>query len=451
VLTYADALAYLEHFTNAEPQPTSQLAMDQTLHLERVTRLLAGLGNPHQRFQVVHIAGTKGKGSVAALCASVLQAAGYRVGLFTSPHLQDYCERIQVQGELIGRAAVTALVARLQPLVASIPHLRTFELTTALACLYFAEQGVEVAVLEVGLGGRLDATNVVRPEVTAITSLSLEHTALLGHTLAEIAAEKGGIIKPGVPVVVAPQPPEALAVVQRLAAERGAPLTLVGRDWQFRTVSHSLDGQTLELQPAGGPALRLELALLGAHQAENATVACAALALLRERGWKITQAALAEGFRKVRWPGRFEILARRPRVVIDGAHNQDSARRLMAAMRDYFPGRAVTLVFGAVRNKEVAGMFADLLGPGAEAVARVILTEAHSPRAWEANDLLTLAQATASGRPIQVVTPVAQALEKALELSSPDDVILICGSLYVVAEARAVWLARAAAGSPDAE
>jgi dihydrofolate synthase/folylpolyglutamate synthase len=443
VFTYEDALAYLEHFTNAEPQPTSPLSMDQTLHLERVTRLLDGLGNPHQRYPVVHVAGTKGKGSVSAICASVLQAAGYRVGLYTSPHLQDFRERIQVQGELIPREAVVALVERMRPLIEAIPHLRTFELVTAMACAFFAEQGVEAAVLEVGLGGRLDATNVVTPVVSAIASLSFDHTSLLGNTLAEIAAEKGGIIKPGVPVVVAPQPPEALAVLKRLAAERAAPLTLVGVDWLFRSVWHSLDEQMLEVRPAGGPAQQLGLALLGAHQAENGAVAYAALSILRERGWTIRPEALAEGFRQVRWPGRFEILGRRPMVVADGAHNQDSARRLMAAMRDYFPGRPMILIFGASRNKEVTGMFADLLGDGAEAVSRVILTEASSPRAWEAHELLALAQAASPGRAMQVVLPAAQALEKALELSAPDDVILACGSLFVVADVRAAWKLRA--------
>jgi dihydrofolate synthase / folylpolyglutamate synthase len=442
VFTYADALVYLEHFTNAEPQPSSQLSMDQTLHLERVTRLLDGLGNPHQRYPVVHVAGTKGKGSVAAICASVLQAAGYRVGLYTSPHLNDFCERIQVQGELIPREAVVALVERMRPWVDTIPHLRTFELVTALACAYFAEQGVEAAVLEVGLGGRLDATNVVTPAVSVITSLSFDHTSLLGHTLAEIAFEKGGIIKPGVPVVVAPQPPEALAVLQRLAAERAAPLTQVGVDWLFRPTGHSLDGQQVEVQRAGEPAQPLTLALLGAHQAENGALAYAALNVLREQGWPIRPEAVAEGFRQVRWPGRFEILGREPLVVADGAHNQDSACRLMAAVRDYFPGRVVTLVFGASRHKEAAGMFADLLGGAAKTVARVILTEAISPRAWEAPELMALAKTVAPDCPMQVVTPAAHALEKALELTAPDEVILVCGSLFVVADVRAAWKQR---------
>jgi dihydrofolate synthase/folylpolyglutamate synthase len=350
--------------------------------------------------------------------------------------MQDFCERIQVQGALIPRERVAALVSHMLPVIESIPHLRTFELYTALGCLYFAERGVEAAVLEVGLGGRLDATNAVTPAVAVITSVSFDHTALLGHTLAEIAAEKGGIIKPGVPVVVAPQPPEALAVLRRLAAERGAPLTLVGEDWLFRSVAHSLEGQRLEVRRPGGPADQLDLALLGGHQAENGAAAYAALSILRERGWKISREAVAEGFRRVQWPGRFEILKRRPLVVGDGAHNEDSARRIMETVREYLPGRRVALVFGASRNKEVADMFADLLGPGAEAVSHVILTEAGSPRAWEARELMALAKSVSPDRPMEVVTPAARALEKALELSSPDDVILVCGSLFVVGDVR---------------
>jgi len=452
--TYQEVLVYLEHFTNAEPQPDSPQAMDAALNLERMRRLLAALGDPHLRYPVaVHVAGTKGKGSVSAICASVLQAAGYRVGLFTSPHLEDFCERIQVQGEPISQEAVVALTERMLPAIETIPHLRTFELYTALACLYFAEQGAQAAVLEVGLGGRLDSTNVVTPAVAVITSLSFDHTMLLGHTLPEIAAEKGGIIKPGVPVVVAPQQPEALAVLRRLAAERSAPLTLIGLDWQVRSVAHSLEGQRLEVRPLGGAAQQLDLALLGDHQAENGAVAYAALSILRERGWAISPEALAEGFRRVWWPGRFEILQRSPTVVADGAHNEDSARRLMQAMRDYFPGRPVTLVFGALRHKEVEGMFSDLLGPAAEGVARVILTEADTPRAWEAHELLALAQAASPPalppRPMQVVKPVARALQMALESSAPGDVILVTGSLRVVAEARAACKRRAWPAPPE--
>lgn len=442
VLTFAETLAYLEHFTNDGPQP-NPLSLDQALDLRRVTQLLARLGNPHQRYRsAVHVAGTKGKGSVSAICASVLRAAGYRVGLYTSPHLQDFCERIQVNGEMISQEHVVELVDRMRPAAETIPDIRTFELITALAFLYFARREVEAAVLEVGLGGRLDATNVVTPEVAAITSLSYDHTHLLGDKLAQIAEEKGGIIKPGVPVVVAPQTAEALEPLQRLATERGAPMTLVGRDWLFRPVAHSLDAQVFEVQPAGGTPLQLEIPLLGAHQVENGAVAYAALDILRRRGWAIAAESVAEGFRSVRWPGRFEILGRCPFVVVDGAHNGDSAQKLMTAVRDYFPGRPVTLVFGASRNKEVPAMFAELLGDPATPVVRVILTQAVHPRAWRPEDLMPLAQAASPAMPLWPVAPVARALEKALELSAPEDVIVVCGSLFVAADALAAWKMR---------
>ena len=440
MFTYEETLAYIDQFAETGRE-TGHLPLAQTLDLLRVTQLLERLGDPQRRYPAVHIAGTKGKGSVCVLCASVLQAAGYRVGLFTSPHLQDFCERIQVNGEMIPRAAVVELVDDMRPMVAAIPNLTPFELKTALAFSYFARQGVEAAVLEVGLGGRLDATNVVWPDVAVITSLSYDHMHLLGNTLAEIAAEKGGIIKPGVPVVVAPQAPEALEVLTRIAAERKSRLILVGRDWSFQPVAHSLEGQTFEAQPAGGEPLRLETTLLGAHQAQNGAVACAALTVLRERGWRISPEALAEGFRTARWPGRFEVLGRSPFVIADGAHNRDSAQKLAAAVRDYLPGRRVIVVFGAARHKDVPGMFAELLAGPALSVKHLVLTEAANFRAWDLNDLARLAAAAAPELPRSIAAPVARGLEKALELSAPEDVILVCGSLFVVAEARAAWSA----------
>jgi dihydrofolate synthase/folylpolyglutamate synthase len=416
MFTYEETIAFLNQFADTSPAPTQKLA--QRLDLQRVVNLLEKLGSPHRRFRSVHIAGTKGKGSVAALCASVLQAAGYRIGLFTSPHLHEYGERIQVNGEHIPRSTVVELVDAMRPLVAAMPLVTTFELTTALAFTYFARQKVDGAVLEVGLGGRLDATNVVQPEVAIITPVSYDHMHLLGNTLTEIAGEKGGIIKPGVPVVVAPQPAEALETLSRIAADQHAPLVLVGRDWNCRPLMHSLDGQTFEVWRAGGAPVTLSTSLLGAHQAENGAVVCAALAVLREGGWTIAPEAVAEGFRAARWPGRFEVLGRRPFVVVDGAHNRDSAVRLAAAVRDYLPGRRVILVFGAAHHKDVAGMFAELLPGAALPVAAVILTEAETTRAWDAEDLARLAAAAAPDVPRSVVSPAARGLEKALELST---------------------------------
>jgi dihydrofolate synthase/folylpolyglutamate synthase len=450
MLTYQEALDYLYSFVDYSQQRTYTYSA-QTFDLARMVKFLELLGNPHLRYPALHIAGTKGKGSVAAMCTSVLHAAGYRAGFYTSPHLQDFCERMQINGELIPQEAVAEIVDGMRSAVERAPGMTTFELTTALAFQFFARKNIDVAVIEVGLGGRLDATNVITPLVSVITSLSYDHTSLLGNTLAEIAGEKAGIVKPGVPVVSAPQKEEALEVLERIAAERGAALTLVGRDWLFRSVAHSLEKQRFEIWSAeeqrqlnalaaSGHAvswkpLALEIPLLGQHQIENAAVAYAALMALRARALPISPDAIREGLRGVRWPGRFEILSRRPHVVADGAHNRDSAQKLAAALDEHFPGRRVTLIFGASSDKDVPGMFAELL----PRVSRAIMTQAVHPRAWEPDDLAKRALETSAGLAVEVVSPVAQALERALQLSAPEDVVLACGSLFVVAEVRTAW------------
>src|SRR5574341_521750 len=383
MLTYQEALDYLYSFVDYSHERTYTYSA-QTFDLARMVKLLELLGNPQARYPALHIAGTKGKGSVAAMCASALRAAGYRAGVYTSPHLQDFCERMQVNGEFIPREAVAEIVDGMRPAVERVPGLTTFELTTALAFRFLARKNVDVAVIEVGLGGRLDATNVITPLVSVITSLSYDHTNLLGRSRAEIAGEKAGIVKPGVPVVSAPQKPEALEVLERVAAERGARLMLMGRDWLFRPIAHSLDSQTfgiwsaeeerqLNALRARGRAvnwkpLTLEIPLLGQHQVENGAVAYATLMTLRAQALPISPDAIREGLRDVRWPGRFEILSRRPYLVADGAHNRDSAQKLAAALAEYFPGRRVTLIFGASSDKDIAGMFAELLPLVARAI-----------------------------------------------------------------------------------
>jgi dihydrofolate synthase/folylpolyglutamate synthase len=449
MLSYQEALDFLYSFVDYGATRAAKYSA-QVFDLRRMTALLALLGDPHTRYPCLHLAGTKGKGSVAAMCASALRAAGYRCGLYTSPHLQDFCERVQLNGALIWPSAVAAIVDDLRPLAGRVPGITTFELTTALAFEYFARQKVDVAVIEVGLGGRLDSTNVVTPLASVITSLSYDHTYLLGNTLAEIAGEKAGIIKPGVPVVTAPQKTEALAVVRQVARERGSPLTEVGRDWRYRPVAHSLDGQAFEIWSAEeerqlsalraqGHAVdwrpaRLDIPLLGAHQVENGAVAVAALNALRQQGLPLSPDAIRDGLRYVRWPGRFEVLRRAPFVVADGAHNRDSAQKLAAALDDYFPGRRAILIFGASSDKDIEGMFAELL-PRA---ARLIITQAVQPRALDPDELLSRAAPLGqSGLTMETVAPVSRALERAIQLSTPEDVILACGSLFVVAEVRA--------------
>ncbi|MDW8326534.1 MAG: folylpolyglutamate synthase/dihydrofolate synthase family protein, partial [Anaerolineales bacterium] len=447
MITYQEALDWLYSFVDHSATRKVKYS-PETFSLERMRALLALLDNPQQRYPCLHLAGTKGKGSVSALCANVLRVAGYRTGLYTSPHLHDFRERIRLDGEYITEDELVDGVTRLRELAPQVDGITTFELTTALAFDYFARRNVDIAVIEVGLGGRLDATNVITPLISVITSLSYDHTDLLGHTLAQIAAEKAGIIKPGVPVISSPQQPEALAVLENIAAERGAPFILVGRHWHYRLRTHDLDGQTFEIwsereeqqlaahRAKGHPGQWrppvLSLPLLGAHQVENAATAYAALYTLRAF-LPLSPDAVREGFATVRWPGRFEVLRRAPFVVADGAHNADSARRLVAALDDYLPGRRVHLIFGASADKDIDGMLEALI-PRA---ATVICSQAVHPRALEPDELLAhvrqKSQALGCAPVAEAVTPVASALAHALKLAQTDEVIVACGSLFIVA------------------
>ncbi|MCJ7584248.1 MAG: bifunctional folylpolyglutamate synthase/dihydrofolate synthase [Anaerolineales bacterium] len=432
-IAYNKALDYLYSFVDYSLKHTSELIKAE-FNLERMFELMATLGNPQDSYPILHVAGTKGKGSVAAMAASALHAAGYRAGLYISPHLQDFCERIQVNGEPIPHSDLAALVEEIKPAVARLPFITTFELTTALGFLYFAQRGVDAAVIEVGLGGRLDATNIVTPLVSVITSLSYDHMAVLGNTLTQIAGEKAGIIKEGVPVVSSPQKDEALAVLEKVAAERNAPLTLVGREVTFEAGEHSLDGQSLTIvnhkSKIVNPVI-LRIPLLGAFQVVNAATAYAAL---KASGLSVPDAAILKGFAEVKWPCRFEVLRREPPVILDSAHNVDSAQKLRQALDDYFPTRPVILIFGASEDKNVLGMFTEWK----PYLDRILVTKADHPRALEAEQLLGLAQQ--AGVPAEAVSPVESALARALELSAKDSaIVLSAGSIFVTAEVRTAW------------
>ena len=371
------------------------------------------------------------------MCASALQAAGYKVGLYTSPHLQDYAERIQLNGLPMPHADLVDLVDELRPALDQSKQLTTFEITTALAFLYFAQQGATAVVAEVGLGGRLDATNVVKPLVSVITSISYDHTQVLGNTLEQIAAEKGGIIKPGVPVVISPQKEAARLVFERLADERGSPLVEIGRDYRYRALKSSLEGQSLAVWRVQGETtsepVELTIPLLGAHQLENAATAYAALEVARSGGLRLEKSAIQQGFATVNWPGRFEVLRSDPPLVVDSAHNRDSALRLRQALEDYFPGRSVVLIFGASEDKDIAGMLEELR----PLVSRVIFTRSYHPRAIEPDKLLELG--AAYGLPAQVALTVEEALSEALEQAGNDSLVLATGSLFVAAGVRHSW------------
>jgi dihydrofolate synthase/folylpolyglutamate synthase len=323
----------------------------------------------------------------------------------------------------------------LRPHADAIPEISTYELITTLAFMYFADRAVDCAVVEVGLGGRLDATNVIQPLVSVITSLSYDHTHLLGESLSEIAAEKAGIIKARTPVVLAPQQIEAERVVRAAADKLEAPILRVNRDWHYAAKSRSSEAQRFEVWPEEEEHSRVELtiSLLGYHQAQNAAVAFAALQAASERGLPIELNHIQQGLASARWPGRFQILQRAPAIVIDSAHNRDSALKLRIALDDYFPGRPVTMVFGASSDKDVRGMFLEL----APRVSRVVLTRADHPRSEDPEALKPVARAF--GFEAEVIEPVAAAMQEVADRSRAEQVVLATGSVFVVGSALAAW------------
>lgn len=462
-LKYSKALDYLYSFVDYSLKHSSEIAKAE-FNLDRMYALMEELGNPQNKYPIIHVAGTKGKGSVCALCASALQAAGYTVGLYTSPHLLDYIERIRINGEPISHEQLVELVEEIKPAVAKIPKLTTFEITTALGFLAFAKNDANAAVIEVGLGGRLDATNIVTPKVSVITSLSYDHMAVLGDTLAKIAGEKAGIIKEGVPVVSAPQKEEALGVLERVANERNAQLTLVGRDVSFERLIYSLEEQVLKIRWSSGhevayrdqqlmsdvstsgldtsekiarstrPSvhpIELRIPLLGLNQIENAATSYAAL---KASGLEISDEAIQTGFSQVKWPARFEVVRRDPPVILDSAHNQDSFARLRETLEEHFPGKLVYLIFGASEDKNIPGMFAEMKAK----IKKLIVTRADHPRALEPEKIIELANQ--AGLESEAVSPVQSAFARALELSEKDgSIVLSAGSMFVTAAVMRAW------------
>lgn len=434
---YNQALDYLYSFVDYSLKHSSELAKAD-FNLDRMFALMESLGEPQAKYPIIHVAGTKGKGSVSALCASALRAAGYKAGLYTSPHLEDYTERIRVDGEPISHEQLVELVEEIKPHVAKIPKLTTFEITTALGFMAFAKYGVNAAVLEVGLGGRLDATNVVTPRVSVITSLSYDHMAVLGNKLALIAGEKAGIIKDGVPVVSAPQQGEALEVLLRVAKSKGCEFTLVGQDIHFEFIESSLDGQKFRIHNS-----EFRIPLLGSHQIENAATAYAAL---KAGGIPITDENIQKGFSQVQWRARFEIARLDPPLIFDSAHNQDSFEKLYETLETYFPGRMVYLIFGASEDKNIPGMF-EAMKPK---IQKLIITRADHPRALSVEHIQGLAEQ--AGVESEAAVPVREALKRALELSSNDgSIVLSAGSMFVTAEVMREWKALTPSPSPHGE
>ena len=450
-MTYEEAVRYLLTLGRELASPSHARAAK--FDLRNITVLAERLGNPHCAFPSVHIAGTNGKGSTAAMLESMLRTAGLRTGLFTSPHLERINERIRLDGEDIADAdfaeSFTQIHATIEELLAAGPdapglaaHPTYFECLTAMGFDCFARRGVDFAVAEVGMGGRLDATNILIPEVAIITQIDFDHENYLGHSIEQIAAEKAGIIKPGGWVVSAAERPEARAVIARRAVELDARLVDVGATYRVERLA-AQDGCYRAVIAAAHSARRIELKvpLPGRYQVRNATAALAAARLLAERGFPIEDAAIARGIATVRWPGRLERLMDRPTVFLDGTHNPAGARELLAFWEEHFSGRRIHLVYGAMRDKAVDEITGLLFPPA----ATVILTQPRQPRAISADVLANMTRHLTAHS--EVVPEPEGALERALELAAPDDAVFATGSLYLVGDLRRYWATRAATPS----
>jgi dihydrofolate synthase/folylpolyglutamate synthase len=412
-VTYGEAVARLLALRGGE-----QAGMRPGL--ERIEAILDALGRPERRYVLVQVGGTNGKGSVSAMLAAMLKAAGRRTGLYTSPHLVSFRERIRIDGRAIAEDGVVDGVEALATLVTRMDA-SMFEAATALALDHFAREGVEVAVLEVGLGGRLDATTVGTPAVSVVTRIDLDHQAVLGATLAEIAREKAAIIRSGTAVTCA-QAPDAAAVLEARAAAVGVPLWTAGRDLWVSVERAALAGQRISCWGEGWRLLDLDLALLGTYQPENALLAVAAA-----RALGVPESAIRAGLSAVQWPGRFHVIGTGPRLVLDGAHNPGGARALAASLAAYFPGERPTFVAGIYRDKDAPG----ILGVLAPLAGRLIATAPANPRAMPPGALA--ATARDHGVPAEIAPTVADALRLASDPPRPA-VVCATGSLSLIGE-----------------
>lgn len=397
--------------------------------LTRTRTLLAALGDPHKQLKFVHVAGTNGKGSTAAMLASCLRAAGYHVGLYTSPFINRFNERIQVDGEQISDDELVRLVEKIKPAADAMTDVPTeFEIITALGMLYFAEKKCDIVVLEVGLGGTLDSTNIIdAPECAVITALGMDHVKELGPTIADIASAKAGIIKEGRPVVSYGGVPEADAVIEKKAAEMHAPLTVVDFN-KLRCDGGNLDEVTFDFDSLNG----VKLPLIGSYQPKNAAVAITTLRVLRENGWNIPEDAIRQGLETVSWPGRFELLRHAPAFLLDGSHNAHGMRATVQSLRDRFPGEKFVFLVSIMADKDVSEMLA-LLEPLAK---QFVTVAAHTPRAMPAETLAE--QIRAAGFAAEAAPTIEAGVARALELGG-DGPVCALGTLYFSGDVRQVF------------
>ena len=415
-MTYEQALSYIHSVSWKGSVPG----------LSRITELLRRLGDPQKQLKYVHIVGTNGKGSTAAMLASILKAAGYRTGLFTSPYVLCFRERMQIDNEMIPEEELAEFTARVKPHAeAMAEHPTEFELICAIALCWFAQKRCQIVVLEAGMGGEFDATNAIpAPEAAVFTNIGLDHTEYLGNTVEQIAATKAGVLKPGCSAVLYPNEPDAERVISRLCRQKKIPLNRADPA-RVELLAESLEGQRLR---CGG--LELFVPLLGEHQRRNAAAVLQTVRVLRRRGWHIPDAAIRAGLAAVRWPARLELLCKRPVFLLDGGHNPQCIEALRRAVEEYLPGKPLTLITGVLADKDYAAMYAQMT----PLASRVFTLTPPNPRALSAE---ALAQALAPcGKPVQVCQSADEAVKIALAETPPEGAIIAFGSLYLAGEVR---------------
>jgi len=419
MMDYKEALTYIDGVSWLGSKPG----------LERITELLEKLGRPQDRLKFIHIAGTNGKGSCAAMLASVMKAGGYKTGLFTSPYLSRFNERMQINGKQIGDEALAEIVSQIKPAAeAMADHPTEFEMMTAAALLWFKQEACDIAVLETGLGGRLDATNVIAtPEAAVIMNIGMDHTQVLGDTVEKIAEEKAGIIKPGCDCVLYQQDERVVALIRRRCRELGASLRIADFA-QIHSEFDSLYGQSFTYK---GEAYALPL--LGRHQLKNAAVALETVEVLRNKGWKLEQSEVEHGIYAVAWPGRFEIVHDEPLFIVDGGHNPQCAQTVVENLETYFPERDRILLVGMLADKDCAGTL-DVLAPAADSF---ICITPESPRALPAEDLAKLLKKYR--KPVTVCPDIREAVGMAIDTAGKTGVICAVGSLYSVGAIRSCF------------
>lgn len=412
------------------------------LGLKNITCLLSLFDNPHLKTRVIHVAGTNGKGSTSAIIHSILQNAGYKVGLYTSPHLVSFQERMVINGEYITPDEVISLLEKLKPAIGKVArtegcqHPTFFEVITTMAFLYFSEKKVDFAIMEVGLGGRLDATNVSQPLVSVITHIDFDHMDRLGNTLAEIAGEKGAIIKQNTPVVSAGQFPDAQDVIKKIAREKKAPLYIYGEEIGATLISSQLKGNYFNYRGINNKIDNLFVPLAGDFQIENTSLAIATAELLHNIGFVITQDDIISGVASSKWPGRFEIVREKPLVILDGAHNPNGVEQFIKNLKKLVPDKKIIAVLGIFQDKDYITILKNIIPQ----VNQVILTMADNPRATPTAVLAEEVKHYIDDESIIETNDVETAINKSFQIAREDDVICITGSLYTVGEAKAYFL-----------